>query len=419
MQTWSTSVPNDTAPAEFALLLLCARTKLEEVDARRIEELLQQDVDWPRFVQQAIDHQVLPLVHRTLSGVPHDRIPQKVMGELQNLSGVILRHNLFLLSKLLQVVDLLGVHEIPMIPYKGPVVAALAYGNIGLRQFSDIDILVSPARYFQARDVLLENGYMLGREWGNEFALVHELDGAHLDLHRAIMPRRIPFTPDFDAYQQRLRPIVVAGRQIESLGPEDTLIMLCAQMVKDGSGSRPLPLIKICDIAELVRAYPDMDWQIVVREAKALGCTGIVSFGLSMARQLLQAPVPDLALPAASPRNLGILSRYVTDKLVNQWSPSYQDRLGAKRFHFKLRERWRDKLQPYFNDLRGAVTPNALDEEFLRLPRILWPLYLFVRPIRLLRDRRERHQRGAEGDATATSNRRNSDAGPGPDSSNQ
>ncbi|MGM0672504.1 MAG: nucleotidyltransferase domain-containing protein, partial [Pseudomonadota bacterium] len=184
MQTWSTATSADRPPPEFELLLLCARTKLDQVDATRIEKLLQQDLDWSGFVRQAIDHQVLPLVHQTLKGATQDRIPPEVMKELQQLSGAILRHNLFLLTKLLQAIDLLRAHEIPMIPYKGPVVAALAYGNIGLRQFSDIDILVSPSRYLEARDVLLENGYMLGRELGNEFALVHEVDGAHLDLHR-------------------------------------------------------------------------------------------------------------------------------------------------------------------------------------------------------------------------------------------
>jgi len=417
MQRWSTLVSDGSVPPEFELLLLCARTKLDEVEGRRIEKLLQQDLDWSGVVRQAIDHQVLPLVHQTLNSAAQGRIPAEVMNELQQLSGAILRHNLLLVTKLLQAIDLLRAHEIPMIPYKGPVVASLAYGNIGLRQFSDIDILVSPSRYLEARDVLLENGYMLGRELGNEFALVHEVDGTHLDLHRAIMPTRVPFHPDFEAYQQRLMPVAVAGRAIHSLGPEDTLIVLCMQMVKDASGSRPLPLLKICDIAELVRSQPQMDWQCVVREAEALGCAQLVSFSLLMTRQLVGAPAPELALPKPRPRDLDVLSSYVCDKLVNQWSPDYRDRLPPRRFHYKVRERWRDKLQPYFLYLRFVVTPNERDEAFLRLPRPLWPFYVAVRPIRLLRERYQHIRGPAEPETLVPSNRRDSDTGSGPDSS--
>ena len=417
MQQRSTSDFHGSVPPEFELLLLCARTKQDQAEESRIETLVQHDLDWAGFIRQAIDHQVLPLVHQTLRGVAQERIPPEVMEELRQLSGAILRRNLFLFTKLLQAVDLLKTHEIPMIPYKGPVVASLAYGNIGLRQFSDIDILVSPSRYRQARELLLANGYVLAGEWDHEARLVDGLDGADLDLHRTIMPKRIPFLADFEALEQNLTPIVVAGREIVSLSPEDTLIVLCVQMVKDAAGIRPLLLIKVCDIAELLRAHPDMNCQAVVRKAETLGCAGMVAFGLLMARQLLDAPVPDLSLPSPGPRDLQLLSEHVTDRLANQWSPGFGARLGAKRFHFKVRERWRDKLYPYVHEVARALTPTDLDREFFPLPRRFWPMYFFLRPVRLLRDRYQRFRCAAESEVPSPSTRQNSDTSPGPDSS--
>ena len=44
-------------------------------------------------------------------------------------------------------------------PYKGPALAVQLYGNVALRQFSDLDILVHPRDVLLARDLLLAEGY--------------------------------------------------------------------------------------------------------------------------------------------------------------------------------------------------------------------------------------------------------------------
>ncbi len=409
----------ECADREFGLLLLCARTCLEESISRQIEQRLKAGIDWAHFLQLATDHHVLPLVRHTLRQAPQDRIPPEVIGDLQGRCNDILRSNLFLLSKLLQVTELLQASGITAIPYKGPVIAALAYGNAGLRQFSDIDILVSREHYQEARNVLLANGYWPGREGSGECALLHERDGSHIDLHQSIMPGRIPFEPDFAAYRERLTPIEVAGREIESLSPEDTLIVLCAQLVKDASGRPPLYLIKICDIAELVRANPELDWKRVVREARALGCARIVASALLLARQLLQAPIPELGLASPRRQHREALLDHTLDKLVNQWSSDHVGRLGSKRIHFMLRERWRDKLLPYANRFRKAVRPNERDQDFLRLPRWLWPVYTLLRPIRLLRDRYRPSRQSASVDTVSDPDRQKTGDCTGPDSSNR
>ena len=50
--------------------------------------------------------------------------------------------NLYLTQEMLKLLSAFRKKGIPAIPYKGPVLAQAVYGNVGLRQFGDLDITV-------------------------------------------------------------------------------------------------------------------------------------------------------------------------------------------------------------------------------------------------------------------------------------
>ena len=52
------------------------------------------------------------------------------------------RRNLHLTGELFRILDCLDAHHIPAIPYKGPTLAEKVYGDLALRDFSDLDVLV-------------------------------------------------------------------------------------------------------------------------------------------------------------------------------------------------------------------------------------------------------------------------------------
>lgn len=380
--------PNTATSPEFDLLLLCARTKIDETELAQARDLLKREIHWPSLLQLANDHHVLPLVERSLGQFAQALIPESLTNQLREQSAAILRQNLFRLGHLIHVLELLNAHRIRAIPYKGPAVAALAYGNVGLRRFGDLDILVHPGDYFRARDLLLSDGCSLVDDRGNECCLMDDTHGHEVDLHRALMPGRVPFDLDFDRCHARCQPVVVGGRQITTFSPEDTLLVLCVQLVKDASGTPPLFLIKICDIAELLRAHPGMNWDDVVSEAGRLGGLGILSFGLSIARRFLRAPIPEhhVMVNRLAQRDWPSPSRHLGNKLIRERAAGYVPVMSANRFNFSVRERWRDKLSPYRDIIKKRVTPNERDRALIRLPAALGVLYYGVRPVRLARD---------------------------------
>jgi hypothetical protein len=380
--------------AERRLLFCCARTTIDEDTKTRITELLGNDIDWTFFVQSAIGHGVLPLVYHSLKQHFLEKVPKEAMNDLRSHHADILRRNLFLLTKLLQVMAILDAHGVSAIPYKGPTLGSMAYRNIGLRRFGDLDILVSPDQYLEAQNLLLERGYLQGVDWGWECSLVDASDGVSVDLHRAITGRSFPINLDFEALKERRKPITVAGREVETLCPEDMLIVLCIQLAKDTGETNPLLLIKICDIAELLRAYPSLDWEDILREAKKLGCLHILSFGLSVSHRLLGAPTPTLPLNPPRQGASDLLCDHLIYKLSKQTAPDYSSRLTPKNFHYRIRERWRDKLYPYWRDV---IAPSELDRAFIALPNSLNIFYYAVRPVRVMVDLLERGWQGFKG----------------------
>lgn len=392
---------------EFAVIRVCARREAQADFDQRVVQLLRAGIDWALLIRLAKAHQILPLVYRSLRRLPADIVPPEVIAEFQKYGDATLRNNLSMLTKLFQVLELLAEAGIPCIPYKGPSLAALAYsGNFGLRPFGDLDIFVPPSAYEKTRDVFRAHGYSEAADLGWESSMVDPIDRIPVDIHRAITSARFPVRLDFARLHHRLVGVPIGGREIRTVSPEDMLIILSIQLAKDSLGiTPPLRLSKVCDIAELLRSHPDLNWRQIVCESQRLGCEHILLFGLLFSRELVGAPEATAQLRKMPHAIYEELALHVENKLVNQMAPDYRGYLSNNQFQAKIRERRRDKLYPYLRDFTMMFRPSHLDRDFVHLPEPLKPLYYLVRPVRVLGDLWKR--------------RHGSDAKPRPDSSKQ
>ncbi|MEK7856765.1 MAG: nucleotidyltransferase family protein, partial [Acidobacteriota bacterium] len=60
-----------------------------------------------------------------------------------------------------------------ILPFKGPLLALQAYGDISMRRFGDLDVLVKPKHFKAAVDLLSANGFVPLNEvsWVTDMAL--------------------------------------------------------------------------------------------------------------------------------------------------------------------------------------------------------------------------------------------------------
>ncbi len=336
----------------------------------------------------------MPLVCRSLNTFP-ESVPKEILDRLQSDFSAHARRNLFFTRELLKLLALMEENGIRAVAYKGPVLSASAYGNVVLRSFVDLDILVHEQDILRAKDLLLTRGFRtltqltkaqeevhLRSRGQKDIVLVRPDLPISVELHWRIASLFL-FPLDSDLLWQRLGTITLGGANVSNLSAEDMLLVLCVHGAKH-SFKR---LQWICDIAELIRANPEMDWDQVTGRAAKLGSKRMLSLGLFLATNLLAVAVPQNVARSidADPKVKSLAARVMTSFFSNTTNVSHAFTDVAFRVNLRedLGDRTRLRLQFYLYKFLLAVTPNVQDKEFLRLPAFIWFFYYLVRPVRL------------------------------------
>ncbi len=375
-------------PSEVKLLLACARTIIEPASLAQMHYLAQSDLDWDILLDLARWHGVVPLLYSAIQRYLLSTVPQEVMLELREnyLAGV--QRAIGLAAELTRLVALFNAAGIRCIPIKGPILAMAAYGNLALRQFSDLDILVPPEDVLAAKSVLLAEGYhpdpllsqqheVLRLRTHYVYAFTQEVGAVCVELHYRLRPRYFAFALGWNNLSAWREQAMAGGTVLPQLATADQLLFLCAH----GANHCWERLAWICDIAELLRRDVPLDWESIQRRAQDLGCERMLLLGLMLAHELLNATLPE-----------PMLSRAYADHVACELAADVCRRLGTCRneqpgliasslFHLRARERWRDRLAYC---LGVAFVTSAEDWALLPLPTWLMWVYSLVRPFRLL-----------------------------------
>ena len=152
------NIPPNAAP-EIRLLVCCARTRITPDLAKEIRSLVSRPLDWDRVFSAAAENAVAPLLERQLNAVAPGALapPQKDCLAAMNREGAL--RCLKLTAALLEILEALETHHVLAIPYKGPVLALKAYGDLSLRDFDDVDILVAQSSLAKVHETMIRLGY--------------------------------------------------------------------------------------------------------------------------------------------------------------------------------------------------------------------------------------------------------------------
>jgi hypothetical protein len=373
---------------EDELLLCCARTKLRGEAAERVETLLQTEMDWTYLYNLGSRHGLAPLLYKNLKSASPEKVPESVMDHLRNHFLVVAGHNVLRTQELLKLLHLFESHDVPAVPYKGPVLAASIYGDLGLRQFCDLDILVQKENVSKAKDLLVSKGY----QWFSElntaqqeaylrsgsgcFRFCREDGKVIVEVDQEITTlREFPLWLDLESFWKRLVWIPFEGRKVPAFSAEDLLLILCVH----GAKHRWEQLNWVCDLAELIRVHQDLDWVGLLERAKTLGCERILFLGLFLAHDLLGALLPpDVLKRVKSDAAVGTLATHVCERIFHDGNGSSHGAFGLSSFYLRVSERLRDRTAYC---LRLAFTPTVDDWKLLPLPRSLGFFYYLVHPM--------------------------------------
>ncbi len=285
---------------ENRLLLYCAQTKIPEDKLNKVIDIISLPLNWEEVLKSALWHHIAPLLYHNLKDIRGSHfIPQEVMDQLRKAYYGNLVRNMYVYGKLKRILDAFHDKSVEAVVLKGAALAKTVYGDIGLRQMNDIDLLIKEQCLDIAEKMMYELGYISYEGWRskdwyrrNHYHLapfINQDNGIKIEIHRDIILPGKPFYVDIRKSWDRVQDIIIEGVNTLILSPEDLIIHLCLH-----SSLQPFKrdIRNLIDISEVVSFYGErINWDLIIREAYEGNFTGFIYYPLCLARDILRMEI--------------------------------------------------------------------------------------------------------------------------------
>ena len=259
-------------------------------------------LDWDALIRLAIEQGVAPLVAVRTRQL---RLSVPVRERLESIYSSNSLRNLRLAAEESRVSAALSAAGLRHWPLKGPTLSERLYGDIGVRQIADLDLLVEPAGFARADALLAGLGYVRQTRGAidslsaaQELIYVRDCSAPsslaaafYLDLHQRLLPyvRRDPLAARVFA---------------DGMTRENLLLYLCANQITH----RFARLRYLCDVAAcLERESASVNWEAFLDAARRMPWGPGIGLALGWAAEFVPAGVPSQVLRALRPNPLGDL----------------------------------------------------------------------------------------------------------------
>ena len=367
-------------PAEF--LLDACRVGRPLGDDPAAPRTIEPVADWAWLLAEAERHAVTPLLFRRLAAWP-DLAPPHILATLRARFDENALRNLTLARQLASLLQRLAASGVDAMPIKGPTLALASYGDLALREFADLDIVVRPRDFDRARALLGGWGYTPHtnitsagehalRSSDHHLPLVSEEEHLVVELHWTLGRGRLGRD---DAWVwSNVRKVSILGLETPALSWSALLVYLCAH----GSAHCWTRLGWVRDVAGVLAAAPPGELREAVELAAAASARRRLALGVMLAHELLGAPVPE-ELELSADGAVTLLVKQVRAALFADGG------LGAARtmaFQCRTRDTVVDMARYCLHIL---AAPHVADVKAMPLPEWLGGrLYYAIRPVRLV-----------------------------------
>lgn len=309
---------------EDLLIRYCSHIDIEEEMRGKIKNILRQDLNWENFLQKANNGSVSPLLYKTILNfnIFQNFVPERIVNRLKNIYYYTVKENIIILKTAEKIVAAINEEGIETMVLKGPILAEIVYGDIGLRPIrADIDILVKRGDLANLDAILKDNGYSTPYDIGN-------LLRCHPDYcHNTVSyskPYNIPmhlhwhiinFTPyssdiiqkiDMDRIWSNSEEMRIGDIESRTLSIHHQIIYLCMHALQHSYQ----PLILLCDINEFLRVEKErIDWNVLIEESFKFGLSRYVYYGLYVVSEILETDIPQSALVRLKPEKMSLFER--------------------------------------------------------------------------------------------------------------
>lgn len=373
-------------------IIACCQSKPTQKDIDLICSYLSQITNYESLITAASQHGVLPLVYKTLKKLsesnsslltPHSSL-ENILTELKAHYMSISRRNMLMSAELLRIMKLLEANNIEALAFKGPALAQMAYGNITMRQFGDLDVLIKKEDIYRVDRLLQPEGYerllvltpvqeKIWIRYAHDLGLVHREKGTHFEMHWSLMDEDYPMQLDLDSYREEKQMVEINGREIPAFSTENLLVYLSIH------GSKHLwERIEWIKNIDLLIRREEINWEKVIKLSEGTGFERMIYLGLSLGSELFGSPLPaDIRTRIRRTPQIDTLSRFILESWHTPKS-TFAKTAAMLRLFPGLKERLL-----YLHKI--ILKPSFNEYWFIDLPKGMYWAYYLVRPYLLLK----------------------------------
>jgi len=333
-------------------------------------------INYAVLLKLASYHKVIPLFYKGISKHPKKAtIPVSFLMTLRKQSLNFAVRNLKNAKEFLRLQALFKASNIEVIPYKGTVLADMAYNELGIRQSSDIDILAKKKDLDAIYTILEKEGYKPSYKMSSfsyrillKFYCEYNYDLYdketrlfHVEPHWVLGKKMYQTAIDYEAIISLTKEGELLGSTINKLTPEGLLV---TTIVHHGSAEAWSRLKNILDIAAILNQFEkEIDWELVFSICVELKVINILALGLSIAKELFNAPLPKKVVKLLNQKNIKQLTvKRKADLAQVKIQSSNISVLNRIFYQFKLRASWTTKFKVlYYHCLHVFLRPFLSD----------------------------------------------------------
>ena len=254
---------------ENRLLLYCAQTRIPEDTLNKVKDIISLPLNWEGVLESALSQGIAPLLCHNLKKIQKSHfIPEKVMHKLERAYYANVARNMYHYEELKRILEAFNEKGVKVIVLKGAALDKIVYGDIGLRTFGDLDLLVKKEDLPYAKKIMSDLEYVStpgkkSEEWQrmNHFHLplyIQTDKSIAVEIHWHITGDS--FHINIDEWWEMAKVIKIDNCQALILSPEDMLIHLCLHLFNHGYGK--ITLRGLCDIFGTLTYYrKEINWQ--------------------------------------------------------------------------------------------------------------------------------------------------------------
>jgi len=290
---------------EDRLLLSVVKIHPTQDDLQQIDDLLPQITDWETFTRLLIAHGSGPLFYKKIPLLLNAQlIPLEVKAKLQQAYYRTLIRSTILYEAFRQIGEELQKNGISFIALKGIYLSEVVYGDIALRQFSDIDILIPEMLGKKTLAVLQNIGYKPWEQHGiiSNFVTEHS-DFVHytpmqkgdisVEVHIKLHSQSNQYKLSIPDIWERAEDSNIHKQGVKVLSLEDLLMHLCIHADKHFTVGH-IQLKSFNDIVNLLDTLKSgFDWERFESMCLQYKCEKIVFKYFVLLVRYYQAYLPE------------------------------------------------------------------------------------------------------------------------------